>query len=263
MCNQLLSLAGLYSLGLEYDCDIECPVVDEQWKKYFAFESKTNSICVDFYYSKIKDLYMRFLKIVMGIFKINIDRKIDSKKNRKQIFYSWISFLDNESFVHHVDDIREFFRFNSQIEVRCKKKLDGYKAGDEIFVGVHIRRGDYKEFLNGKYYYDDYKYITWMKNLQDNSKQKMCFVLCSNEKLQIEEYEKAQLKVIVPGTSGIEDLCYLSLCDYVMGPPSTFSFWAAMYGNKPRCILDHEEKNYSWFDFDFFENRLKNGDYIR
>ena len=31
-----------------------------------------------------------------------------------------------------------------------------------------------------------------------------------------------------------EDVVTLSLCDYIMGPGSTFSWWAAYYGDKPR-----------------------------
>ena len=34
-----------------------------------------------------------------------------------------------------------------------------------------------------------------------------------------------------------EDVVTLSLCDYRVGPPSTFSWWAAYYGDKPRLSL--------------------------
>jgi hypothetical protein len=33
--------------------------------------------------------------------------------------------------------------------------------------------------------------------------------------------------------SAVEDLYSLARCDYLLGPPSTFSLWASFYGNVP------------------------------
>ena len=43
--------------------------------------------------------------------------------------------------------------------------------------------------------------------------------------------------------SAPEDVVTLSECDYIMGPRSTFSRFAAFYGNKPICrILDGTQR---------------------
>lgn len=33
----------------------------------------------------------------------------------------------------------------------------------------------------------------------------------------------------------VEDLYALAECDYLIGPPSTFTVWASFYGNVPLC----------------------------
>ncbi|MDD3401831.1 MAG: alpha-1,2-fucosyltransferase [Hespellia sp.] len=260
MCNQLLSLAALYTIGLEYGYDTTCPVIDERLKEYFEFNSPNDNIIISFYNSPSAELYMQITKKIIALLGVKTKATLDLRKKRKQVFYDWISFLDNKVFTKHTGEIRTFFKISADIEERCKRMLT---EKNKILVGVHIRRGDYKEYLNGKYFYDDDCYIKWLTNLKEQSKEEVCFVLCSNEKIDIKKYEEAGLDVCAPGTSSVEDLCYLSLCDYVMGPPSSYSFWAAMYGNKPRCILDDRNQCYAWEAFKYFEDRLQAGDYIR
>jgi len=41
------------------------------------------------------------------------------------------------------------------------------------------------------------------------------------------------------------DLKTKLLCDYIMGPASTFSWWAAYYGDKPRLSLRSRDETVS------------------
>jgi len=59
----------------------------------------------------------------------------------------------------------------------------------------------------------------------------MAFFVCSDEPRFREEF--AGLTVGIGGRSPLEDLCTLSECDYILGPPSTFSQWASFYGGRP------------------------------
>ena len=267
MCNQMLSLAAVYSLGLEYQCNVKCPVIDTELKKYFAFDEKVNDgICkVQMYSSKFGNFCTFVAKNAKKVFKLDYNKKFKPEKRGNQYFFNWISMLDNNVFCNHVSEIRHFFAIRPEIEEKCKDILEREKNSDVITVGVHLRRGDYRTFRNGELYFDDAVMIRWLKHLSETmeSGKSVRFALCSNEKIDIETYKRNGLDVFTPGGSGIEDLCCLSLCDYVMGPPSTFSFWAAMYGNKKRCILDDRDKVFNWGDFRYFEERLLEGDYIR
>lgn len=48
----------------------------------------------------------------------------------------------------------------------------------------------------------------------------------------------------------IEDMYTLAECDYIFGPPSTYTMWASFYGKRP--LQKIREKNQR-IDFDKFE----------
>ena len=60
---------------------------------------------------------------------------------------------------------------------------------------------------------------------------KISFVICSPEKLRLEDFPS---NCIFDTKSGaVADMYTLAACDYILGPPSTFSGWASFYGGKP------------------------------
>ena len=119
-----------------------------------------------------------------------------------------------------------------------------------ITVGVHIRRGDYHEWCKGAYYYTDDVYIRIMHDLaRDAVKRKLAirFLLCSNEPLEIHQTDLSLIQI--QDTDGVTDLYGLSRCDYIIGPPSTYSQWASFYGNVPLCLILSSEQKISFADF--------------
>jgi hypothetical protein len=44
-----------------------------------------------------------------------------------------------------------------------------------------------------------------------------------------------------PG-SVVGDLYALARCDYIMGPPSTYTQWASFYGNRPMLCLESKDQ---------------------
>ena len=56
------------------------------------------------------------------------------------------------------------------------------------------------------------------------------------------------------GGNAVEDLYMLSECDYVIGPPSTYSLVAAMYRDIPLCRMDQvKDGQLSLSDFKLFD----------
>jgi hypothetical protein len=47
----------------------------------------------------------------------------------------------------------------------------------------------------------------------------------------------------------LEDMYALAGCDYIIGPPSTFSMWASFIGKVPLFHLHDREINFSLSDF--------------
>lgn len=98
---------------------------------------------------------------------------------------------------------------------------------DSIKLGVHVRRGDYKTWNGGKYYYSDEQIndVAQRFALQHPDRHIDVFV-CGNDP-HISMIGKAvkgdRLHVHVPEGTQMEDLCMLSECDYIIGAPSTFT----------------------------------------
>lgn len=131
-------------------------------------------------------------------------------------------FMPREDIISHVD---EYF-----------SNYDG------VTVGVHIRRGDYKEHLDGRYFFDDETYLSVIQDIKNQIIKKginnVRFLICSNEPF-IMRNDVANMFQIEPLFSSdcMTDLYGLSRCDYIIGPPSTFSQWASFMGNTPLNVF--------------------------
>lgn len=110
----------------------------------------------------------------------------------------------------------------------------------DMKVGVHIRRGDYKYWNNGKYYYEDEVYNDKIEQFSNLFKdKKILFILFSNEEITL----KPKQNYIISKCDWYEDHYLLSLCNYIIGAPSTFTIWASFIGNVPLMhILDIDDK---------------------
>ncbi len=55
------------------------------------------------------------------------------------------------------------------------------KYPDYTLVGVHIRRGDYRSWKNGKFFFDNATFARWMEELEKSLPAKTLFLVFSNE----------------------------------------------------------------------------------
>ena len=112
-------------------------------------------------------------------------------------------------------------------------------ASDQaLLVGVHIRLGDYRTFQEGRYLYDLNVYARYMDELRLRLNRSVSFIIVSDEII-----DPAFLKLSAASFSGgsqIVDMIVLSMCDAVIGPPSTFSYFASTFwgGNHLHHITD-------------------------
>lgn len=123
------------------------------------------------------------------------------------------------------------------------KKINDLKSDNFILVGIHIRRGDYKKWKGGKYYYEDVVYKEKMSQISEKltkqGKDKLAFILFSNESLNFEESEN----MLISNESWYIDHHIMSNCDYLIGPPSTFTLWASYIGKTKLAYIYSREEN--------------------
>ena len=78
--------------------------------------------------------------------------------------------------------------------------------------------------------------------------QSVGFLLCSDENPSSDIFTSLPV-YIVREAEVIFDLHSLSLCDYNIGPPSSFSTWVSWYGNVPRLVVQKDTKVFSLDQF--------------
>ena len=107
-----------------------------------------------------------------------------------------------------------------------------------ILIGIHLRRGDYRTWQSGKFYYDDKTYLNFIEQSKHLFKpQNVQFCLCSDEKIDANTFNANN--IYISTNKAIIDLYLLSKCNYIIGPPSTFSGWASFYGEVPLHSIEN------------------------
>ena len=143
-----------------------------------------------------------------------------------------------EWFVRHGDKIRSFLEPLNVYQEKATQLVTKIKSQTDVLVGVHLRQTDYKEFVGGRFFYSLEQYLMKMLEIRDLYHPRKCsFLICSD--VQWEGNLKRGLAYFSgPGTL-VGDLMALSKCDLILGPPSTFSGWAAWYGKVPIHFLEN------------------------
>lgn len=161
---------------------------------------------------------------------------VDAARRKVVIAAGW-EFRDFRSFEKHGDVIRQIFLPDASVLSSVERFADGIKEKADILIGVHVRRGDYRTWQDGKYYWGDRIYAEKIQQMETHlaaAGKTAAFALCSNEPVDLQHFRGTVR--MGPG-SMIEDLYLLSKCDMIIGPPSTFSLWASFHGRVPLLHL--------------------------
>jgi len=190
--------------------------------------------------------------ILPKILSIGSSCQYEAQKKRNLLLLDGWEWRNETTLINRYKNLLiEIFEPNQKIINRCNSIFQPRKY-NKTLIGVHIRRKDYHSFYNGIYYYNNDQYKRLMEEtihtLSTIGKKGFCFFLCSDDKIDTDEFLPFDCFKI-PDATHIEDLYSLSLCDYIIGPPSTFSMWASFYGNVPLKIIYHPDATFSVNDF--------------
>ncbi len=153
-------------------------------------------------------------------------------------------FRDHANLVKYRETIRDVFTPIPAVMTHAQQAVEQCRksSSDAVVVGVHIRRTDYAEFLGGRYLFSLEQYAGFMRDFVRHwsHERRIDFLICSDEVIDLQIFEG--LAVRQSRGSAIEDLYTLAHCDYLLGPPSTFSMWASYWGQVPLCMLTDTQK---------------------
>lgn len=172
-------------------------------------------------------------------FDLNKEEYLNKAKSKLVLVHGWL-FRDRENLQTHKEVLINNWTPNNRFRENIDRYYMQYKKDHDILIGVHIRGGDYKKFEGGKWYYTQEQYYAKMKEvacLRSFSGKKVAFVICTNEK-DISILSSNDFSVFNEERHFVEDLYLLAKCDYIIGPPSTFSMWASFYGNVPLYMIN-------------------------
>jgi len=145
-------------------------------------------------------------------------------------------FSDYEGIREHRNAIVSYFTPVEPVSLQAESAIQRARECGEFVIGVHIRQEDYRFWKGGLHYYEAECYARWMRRCMEIfSDRNPTFMVCSSNRLEPGVFRGLPV-VFGPGTV-VGDLHVLSLCDHIMGPPSTFSMWSSYFGNTPLCML--------------------------
>ena len=244
MCNNLLQYAHVYAWGREHGRK----VISMRFSyKYQYFHICHTNLTGFGWYLFAK--YMAALRLLpTASFKHRdcnreaLERKM--LRHRHIVVSGWfVRYYD--LFLKYRDEICELFTLDDQYTVPVKAKMHEAEQKSKenvIRLGVHIRRGDYAQWRDGQFFFSDEVYATHINRFAEMHADKELHVYLSTNDPSVKEEHFQELcpNVCIHHLQGNapEDLFMLSECDYLIGPPSTFSMVAAMYRDIPLYRMD-------------------------
>jgi hypothetical protein len=138
---------------------------------------------------------------------------------------------DDRSFDLHADLLREVFQPAPRHTDVAQACVSAARRCCDVLAGLHARRGDYASYEGGRFFWSADQYVRIVAAIRNLYPGRRVGVLaCSDDAQLLRELSGA----VAPGPGNmISDLMALSLCDLIVGPPSTFSAWAAFHGGVP------------------------------
>jgi len=156
------------------------------------------------------------------------------------LFGGWLLYSD--SLVEMYKNVlKPIFTPNTSITNKAKLLIKSAKktANKKYCVGVHIRRTDYKFFKGGAYFYSNNTYKKYMELISKELKGNVSFIIFSDERIAEDAFNPIPAKM--SNNAEIIDMYAMSLCDGIIGPPSTFSGFSTSFWGSNNIFFIEEE----------------------
>ena len=172
----------------------------------------------------------------------DLNRQI--KYNKINLIKYWDISCRNSINIHQ-QKLRDYLRPNKRFVVTAEKIIDELRSKYECVVGVHARRGDYSTYLDGIHYHSWESYLHLAKEtkklLEEEGYQNIGVIICSDETFP-SSIPKESFIHFSSSEEIMIDIHLLSLCDYNLGPPSSFGTWISWFGKVPRLVVYNNTK---------------------
>lgn len=270
--NRLLLFANFIAWAIEHNFTVLNPAFEE-YAEFFLGTAGDFLCCYPRPYFTaagnkfLKNKYYQFIKYLSNK-KILKTQEITRERPFSWIKYQEIEQIERASIVcfqgwlfrdgwfvedvpnlhKYADEIRAYFAPLERYTINVDRLILNIKKNSDLIVGIHIRQGDYAQHQKGKYFYTTQQYIEVMNSASSLFEGKnIKFLICSNLQQNRSLLENFNCEF----SSGhlIEDMYALAECDYIVGPPSSYTMWASFYGDKPLYMIRNINKTIDLKDF--------------
>lgn len=165
---------------------------------------------------------------------------LDLERRTSILFCGVWLFRDGTAFRENADTIRRFFRPVSKWREPAEARVAAAREGADRLVAVHMRLTDYAKFNGGAWFYAPADYRRWMEQTAALRPGRTRFLLFSDAMPSVETFAGLDAR---PGPEHpVSAMHAMSLCDAIIGPPSTFSGWASFMGRVPRLQIKSRDQ---------------------
>ena len=257
MCNNILQYGHFYAWGREHG--------RQTMSMRFAYKFQYFHICDtpnhNFWHYTIAKYAAKWGLIPTLEFNeegADITAQEQEMLNRKHIAVVGWEARWYDLFLKYKQEILDLFAFKQSVVKACASLLSEAAEGS-CRLGVHIRRGDYARWYDGKYFFSDEQFLRLIKQFISQHPDTTVYICGNDPSLNKDLYrqELSGAKVVFPNGNPAEYLYILSECDYLIGPPSTFSLTASMYHNTPLYWIKDADSPLTESSFGHFDELFR------
>ncbi|KAL1464660.1 hypothetical protein WDU94_004287 [Cyamophila willieti] len=150
-------------------------------------------------------------------------------------YYQWLPIL----YPKYLAELKHTFEFRDHIVAKVQSTLELVRRLYErrekplLFVGVHIRRGDYETHLNNLYHMKllgPEFYVKGMEYFQQKYSDKyfVIFLAVSNDDNWVRQYIRFEHLYVVSKDRDT-DMALLSFCNHTLTDYGTYGFWPSLF----------------------------------
>lgn len=131
-----------------------------------------------------------------------------------------------------ISEINSLFRPASKYIDEINAPIEILKSRNDLVCGVLVRQTDYRSWNDGKYFYTSKQYARFLHGLNNSFENKKIGFFIATDEMQDEKIY-SEIDCIVRVGYPLENLYSLSLCDFLVGPPSSYIGWASLLSESP------------------------------
>lgn len=169
-------------------------------------------------------------------------------KTKHSLFLSGYQYLASASIQPNQSEIREYLQLAVSESDPLVALHREFMNQHDLLIGVVIRHGDYRHFMEGRYFYETACYADWIKQLTSILPgKKQGFVITGNDGIAPDGLETIDFIFLPHGE--LATRLILSRCDMIISPPSSYAGWCAFSGNIPLLLITSKHQQMRICDF--------------